>query len=104
MQSLQGGRLGARPGSHFREQIYLTSFDFLCFRLYPSAKDQQLPWWISGKEFACQCRRCGLDLWVGKIPWRKEWQPALLIWPGKSHGQRNLAGYSPGDHKESDTT
>ena len=24
--------------------------------------------------------------------------------PGESHGQRSLAGYSPWDHKESDTT
>ena len=27
-----------------------------------------LPWWLSGKEFACQCRRCGIDPGVGKIP------------------------------------
>ena len=27
-----------------------------------------LPWWLSGKEFACQCRRHGFDPWVGKIP------------------------------------
>ena len=29
-----------------------------------------LPWWLSGKEFACQCRRCtslGFDPWVWKI-------------------------------------
>ena len=29
--------------------------------------------------------------WVRKIPWRREWQPT----PGKFHGQRSLAGYSP---------
>ena len=27
-----------------------------------------LPRWLSGKEFMCQCRRCGFDPWVGKIP------------------------------------
>ena len=27
-----------------------------------------LPWWLSGKEFACQCRRHGLDPWTRKIP------------------------------------
>ena len=32
-----------------------------------------LPWWVSGKESTCQCRRCGFDPWVGKIPWRKKW-------------------------------
>ena len=27
-----------------------------------------------------------------------------VFWPGKFHGQRKLAGYSPWGHKESDTT
>ena len=31
--------------------------------------------WCSGKGFACQCRRCRFDPWVGKIPWRRKWQP-----------------------------
>ena len=31
------------------------------------------------------------DLWVGKIPWRRKWQPTPVFLPGKSHGQRNLA-------------
>ena len=31
-----------------------------------------LPWWLSGKESACHCRRCRFDPWVGKIPWRKK--------------------------------
>ena len=30
--------------------------------------------WLSGKESACQCRRCGFDPWVGKIPWSRKWQ------------------------------
>ena len=34
----------------------------------------------------------------------KEWQPTPVFLPGKSHGQRSLAGYSPWSHKESDTT
>ena len=32
---------------------------------------------------------------VRKIPWRREWQPTPVFLPGESHGQRNLAGYSP---------
>ena len=27
-----------------------------------------LPWWLSGKESACQCRRHGFNPWSGKIP------------------------------------
>ena len=41
------------------------------------------------------CRRCGFDPWVGKIPWRRKWQPTPVFLPGKSHEQRSLAGYSP---------
>ena len=33
--------------------------------------------------------------WVGKIPWRRKWQASLVSLPGKSHGQRSIAGYSP---------
>ena len=44
------------------------------------------------------------ETWVGKIPWRREWQPIPVLWPGEVHGQRSLGGYSPWGHKESDTT
>ena len=37
-------------------------------------------------------------------PWRRKWQPTPVFLPGKFHGQRNLAGYSPWSFKESDTT
>ena len=51
-----------------------------------------LPWWFSGKEPACQCRRCAFNPWVGKIPWRRKWQLTPVFLPGKSHGQRSSAG------------
>ena len=38
-----------------------------------------------------------------KIRWRREWQPTPVFWPGESHGQRSLAGYSPRGCKEKDT-
>ena len=44
------------------------------------------------------------DPWVGKIPWRRKWQPTLVFLPGEPHGQRSLVGYSPWGLKESDTT
>ena len=61
-----------------------------------------LPWWLSGKESTCQCRRCGFHPWVGKIPWRRKWQLTPAFLPEKSHRQRSLVGYSPWGHKESD--
>ena len=34
----------------------------------------------------------GFDPWVGKIPWRREWQPILVFLPGEFHGWRSLVG------------
>ena len=51
-----------------------------------------------------QCRRPRFDPQVGKIPWRREWQPTPVILPGEFHRQKSLVAYSPRDHKESDTT
>ena len=45
----------------------------------------------------------GFDFLVRKSPWRRKWQPMVFL-PGKSLGQRSLAGYSPWGCKESDTT
>ena len=39
------------------------------------------------KKTAClcsRCKRCGFDLWVGKIPWRRAWKPIPVFLPGKS--------------------
>ena len=59
------------------------------------------------KESACQCRRykrCRFNSWIRKIPWRRKQQPTPVFLPGKSHGQRSLAGYSPWGSKELDKT
>ena len=45
-----------------------------------------------------------LNSWVGKITWRRKWQTAPVFLPGKLHGQRSLAGYSPWGGKELDMT
>ena len=36
--------------------------------------------------------------------WKRKWQPTAVLLPGKSHGQKNLAGYNPWGSKESDKT
>ena len=56
-----------------------------------------LSWWL--RQRICQCRRCGFNPWIGKVSWRKKWQPTPVFLLGKSHGQRSLAGYSPQSHK-----
>ena len=61
----------------------------------------------SGKESACQCRKCkryGFNPWVRKIPYKRKLQPTPVFSPGNFHGQRSLVGYSPWGHKESDKT
>ena len=40
-----------------------------------------LPRRHSGKESACQCKRRGFNPGVGKIPWRKKWQPTPVFLP-----------------------
>ena len=66
-----------------------------------------LPFKLGVKEPACQCRRhkkFEFNPWVGKMPWRRKWQPTPVFLPGKFCGQRSLAGYSPRDLKELDVT
>ena len=63
-----------------------------------------LPWWLSGKEPAWQCRRCRFDPWVRKILWRRKWQPTLVFLPGKSHDRGAWWVTVHGVTKESDTT
>ena len=50
--------------------------------------------WLSGRESTCQGRIHGFNPWVGKIPWRRKWQPTPVFLAGKSHGQKSLVGYS----------
>ena len=68
------------------------------------SSNKDFPGGSDGKNICLQCRRAGFDPWVGKIPWRRKWQPTPVFLPGKSHGQRSLAGCSPWGRKESDTT
>ena len=56
-------------------------------------------WWLSGKELACQCRRCKFSPWVREIPRGRKQQPTPVFLPGKSHGQKSLASYSPWGRK-----
>ena len=71
----------------------------------PGTLDLGLPWRLSGEESSCnaggrlRCRRHKFDPWVRKTPERRKWQPTPVFLPGKSYGQRSLAGYSPWHHR-----
>ena len=80
---------------------------YLYWLQFPPLLNKGVSGGASAKESACQYRRrkrCGFDPSVGKILWSRKWQPTPVFLPGKFHGQKSLAGYSPWGHKESDTT
>ena len=55
--------------------------------------------WCSDKESAWYCKTHRFNPWVRKIPWRRKWQPTLVLLPGKFHGQRSLVGCSSWGHR-----
>ena len=92
-------------GPHIPRVKWLGSASLYLFNwVFTPTHFKRLPRCAVGKETACQCRRPKFDPWVGKIPWRRKWQPTPVFLPEKSHGQRSLMGYSPQGRKESDTT
>ena len=97
---------GQEPGQlwFLKIQLMLCSSPWKEFILSLSCCSSGLTKWCSGKESACQRRRCKkheFHPWVGKIPWNRKWQHTPVFLPGKFDEQRSLAGYS---HKESDVT
>ena len=57
-----------------------------------------------GKESAFNAGDPGLIPGSGRFTWRRKWHSIPVFLPGKSHGWRSLAGYSPWGCKELDTT
>ena len=60
------------------------------------------PWWLRPQRILLQCSRPGFDPSVGKIPWRRAWQPTPVFLPEESLWTEEPADYSPRGHKESD--
>ena len=56
------------------------------------------------KDSACNAEDPGLIPGLGRFPGGGNGKPLQYSYLGKSHGQKNLAGYSPWGCKESDTT
>ena len=100
LQSMGSQRVGHDWVTELNWTVFIWSLGYYRGLVYVFG----LPWWLSGKESAFQCRRCRFDPWVGKIPWRRKWQPTPVFLPGKSCGERSLEGYSPWGLKKSDNT
>ena len=79
----------------FRILAFLTLFCFYYYLFFIAIKITYVAQWWKNLPANAGDRRCGFDLWVGKILWRRKWQPTPVFLPGKFHGQRSLAGYSP---------
>ena len=60
-----------------------------------------LPWWLSGKECICQCRRCEFDSWFRKIPRRTKRRPSPVFLPGNPKGRGTSWAMVHGVKKES---
>ena len=58
----------------------------------------------TGKESTCQCKSCGFDPWVEKIPEEGNFNPLQYSCLGNPIWQRSLVGNSPRGHKLSDMT
>ena len=71
--------------------------------LYFNSLHTDFPGGSDGKASAYNAD-AGFSPWVGKISWRRKWQPTPVFLPGKFHGRRSLVGYSPWGRKESKTT
>ena len=86
--------------------MYLTPY-WICFFYFNLCILLGFSGGASGKEPACQCRkckRCRVGSWIRTIPWRRAWQHTPGFLPGEFHGQRSLTGYSPWGCKESNVT
>ena len=72
-------------------QTEATSYSVL-LRLHPSSPfltlrdylSTGLPWWLRQERICLQWGWPGFSLWVGKIPWRREWLPTPVFCPGES--------------------
>ena len=82
----------------FFEHLWPILLEWHCNKTFSALSSDIWVWPI-----CLHCRRPGFNPWVRKILWRRKWQPIPIFLPGKSHGQRILAGYSSWGHKELDT-
>ena len=75
--------------------LVTTQQPYLVRSLYPRNRTcyltRRASRWLSGKEFY-QYRSYRFSSRVGKILWRRAWQPTPVFLPGESHGQRSLEG------------
>ena len=70
--------------------LLIRGCSLLCISFYFCPLMQ--PWQFIRWRICLRHRRPGFHPWVGKIPWRRAWQPTPVFLPAESHGQRSLVG------------
>ena len=111
IQSVEKIKAGQAPppslaplSSYMQPRTTVTHWWHAFFGIWRRYFTYWLPWWLRWLRICLWCRRSSFDLWFRKILQRREWLSTPVYLPGKFHGQRDLAGYSPWGHKESDMT
>ena len=84
---------------HCRKAKILCKYLHL-WRILLPPNPPQLPRGLSGKESACQCRKCRFDPWMEKIPWRRKWQPTPVFLPGRTEEAGSTHPPQPHPHWE----
>ena len=88
--------------------VFLFLFFFFFFPLLSITFDFIVcgfPEWLQWKRICLPMQETQeMPVWTLSHLWRRRWQPTPVFVPGKCHGQRNLASYSPCSRKELDMT
>ena len=89
----QGGLEYCSPWGHNQSDMTewlnwteLNDYFTLLYLSLPHA--QRIPSWLRKLRVCLQCRRPRFDPWVGKILWRRKWQPTPEFLPEKSFMDR----------------
>ena len=75
----------------FREEL-TANLSAQATGLQPVRETRGFPGGSDGRGPACQCRRPRFNPWVGKMPWRRRWQPTPVFLPGESSGTEEPGG------------
>ena len=51
---------------------------------------RNIPCWLRWESVCLQCGRPRSNPWIGKIPWKRKWQPTPVLLPGKSHQLQSM--------------
>jgi len=70
------------PSPGVSQSIFCSSIWFLTLGF---------PGGLVSKESTCNAGRPRFSPWVGKIPWRRKWQPTPVFLPGEFHGQETVS-------------